>query len=120
VACDRARLETLSGPARQRLSAFPRLSRGIWLRTGGSLVLGKPARPVPPPREDMSHVARPVWPVATRKSKLTARRLVITFVPTASWETDELGNWSAEKGIEAIKTHAPSAKVEDHTDAKSG
>jgi hypothetical protein len=84
------------------------------------LVLGKPARPVPPPREDMSHVARPVWPVATRKSKLTARRLVITFVPTASWETDELGNWSAEKGIEAIKTHAPSAKVEDHTDAKSG
>jgi uncharacterized protein YegP (UPF0339 family) len=26
---------------------------------------------------------------------------------------------SAEKGIEAIKTHAPSAKVEDHTDAKS-
>jgi uncharacterized protein len=27
---------------------------------------------------------------------------------------------SAEKGIEAIKTHAPGAKVEDHTDAKSG
>ena len=26
---------------------------------------------------------------------------------------------SAEKGIEAIKTHAPSAKVEDHSDAKS-
>ena len=26
---------------------------------------------------------------------------------------------SAEKGIEAIKTHATSAKVEDHTDAKS-
>jgi uncharacterized protein len=26
---------------------------------------------------------------------------------------------NAEKGIEAIKTHAPSAKVEDHTDAKS-
>jgi uncharacterized protein len=24
---------------------------------------------------------------------------------------------SAEKGIEAIKTHAPSAKVEDHSDA---
>ena len=78
--------------------------------------LAKPARPVPPPREDMSHVARPVWPVATRKSKLTARRLVITFVPTASWETDELGNWSAEKGIEAIKTHAPHAKVEDHSE----
>jgi len=30
------------------------------------------------------HVARPVWPVATRTSKLTARRLVITFVPTPS------------------------------------
>jgi hypothetical protein len=27
---------------------------------------------------------------------------------------------SAEKGIEAIKTHAPNAKVEDHTEAKSG
>jgi uncharacterized protein YegP (UPF0339 family) len=26
---------------------------------------------------------------------------------------------SAEKGIEAIKTHAPNAKVEDHTEAKS-
>lgn len=26
---------------------------------------------------------------------------------------------SAEKGIEAIKTHAPSAKVEDLTEAKS-
>ena len=26
---------------------------------------------------------------------------------------------SAEKGIEAIKTHAPGAKVEDHSDAKS-
>ena len=30
----------------------------------------------------MSHV--PLRPVATRKSKLTARRLVITFVPTTS------------------------------------
>jgi hypothetical protein len=30
------------------------------------------------------HVARPARPVATRKSKLTARRLVITFVPTSS------------------------------------
>jgi hypothetical protein len=28
-----------------------------------------------------SDVARPVWPVATDKSQLTARRLVITFVP---------------------------------------
>jgi uncharacterized protein len=26
---------------------------------------------------------------------------------------------SAEKGIEAIKTYAPNAKVEDHTEAKS-
>jgi uncharacterized protein YegP (UPF0339 family) len=26
---------------------------------------------------------------------------------------------SAEKGIAAIKKHAPKAKVEDHTDAKS-
>jgi uncharacterized protein len=26
---------------------------------------------------------------------------------------------NAEKGIEAIKTHAPHAKVEDHTEAKS-
>lgn len=26
---------------------------------------------------------------------------------------------SAEKGIEAIKTHAANAKVEDHTEAKS-
>jgi uncharacterized protein len=26
---------------------------------------------------------------------------------------------SAEKGIEAIKTHAPSAKIADHTEAKS-
>jgi len=26
---------------------------------------------------------------------------------------------SAEKGIEAIKTHAPNAHVEDHTEAKS-
>jgi uncharacterized protein len=26
---------------------------------------------------------------------------------------------SAEKGIEAIKKHAPGAKVEDHTDANS-
>src|SRR3984957_7646211 len=29
-----------------------------------------------------SDVAHPVWPVATHKGKLTARRLVITFVPT--------------------------------------
>ena len=29
---------------------------------------------------------------------------------------DELGNWSAEKGIQAIKTHAPHAKVEDHSE----
>jgi hypothetical protein len=28
------------------------------------------------------HVARPAWPAATHKGKLTARRLVITFVPT--------------------------------------
>jgi hypothetical protein len=28
------------------------------------------------------HVARPVWPMATHKGQLTARRLVITFVPT--------------------------------------
>lgn len=26
---------------------------------------------------------------------------------------------SAEKGVEAIKTHATSAKVEDHSEAKS-
>jgi hypothetical protein len=26
---------------------------------------------------------------------------------------------SAEKGIEAVKTHAPKAKVEDHSEAKS-
>jgi hypothetical protein len=29
-----------------------------------------------------SDVARPVWPVATHKGELTARHLVITFVPT--------------------------------------
>jgi hypothetical protein len=28
------------------------------------------------------HVARPVWPMATHQGKLTARRLVITFVAT--------------------------------------
>jgi uncharacterized protein YegP (UPF0339 family) len=27
---------------------------------------------------------------------------------------------NAEKGIEAVKTHAASAKVEDHTEAKPG
>ena len=27
---------------------------------------------------------------------------------------------SAEKGIEAIKTHAPGAAIEDHTESKSG
>jgi uncharacterized protein len=26
---------------------------------------------------------------------------------------------NAEKGIEAIKTHVPNAKIEDHTEAKS-
>jgi hypothetical protein len=30
-----------------------------------------------------SDVARPVWPVATHTGQLTARRLVVTFVPTA-------------------------------------
>jgi hypothetical protein len=29
-----------------------------------------------------SDIARPVWPVATLAGELTARRLVITFVPT--------------------------------------
>jgi hypothetical protein len=29
-----------------------------------------------------SYVAHPAWPLATHNSKLTARRLVITFVPT--------------------------------------
>jgi len=27
---------------------------------------------------------------------------------------------NAEKGIEAVKAHTPSAKVEDHTEAKRG
>jgi uncharacterized protein len=27
---------------------------------------------------------------------------------------------SAEKGIEAIKTHAPNTKVEDHSETRSG
>jgi hypothetical protein len=35
------------------------------------------------------HVARPAWPVATPKSKLTARRLVITFVPTTGWKLED-------------------------------
>jgi hypothetical protein len=35
-------------------------------------------------RKGTSDVACPVWPLATRNSKLTARRLVITFVPTTS------------------------------------
>jgi hypothetical protein len=28
------------------------------------------------------YIAHPVWPVATHQGELTARRLVITFVPT--------------------------------------
>src|ERR1700739_99096 len=36
-----------------------------------------------------SDVAHPVWPVATQRGKLTARRLVITFVPTAGRELEE-------------------------------
>jgi hypothetical protein len=32
-------------------------------------------------RNFTSDVARPVWPVATHRGVLTARRLVITFVP---------------------------------------
>src|ERR1700722_3456386 len=32
---------------------------------------------------DIAHL---VWPVATRISKLTVRRLVIAFVPTAGWK----------------------------------
>src|SRR5271155_4342036 len=35
-------------------------------------------------RKGTSDVACPVWPLATRISKLIARRLVITFVPTTS------------------------------------
>jgi hypothetical protein len=40
--------------------------------------------PLPADSSHDEHVARPVWPVATHKGKLTARRLVITFVPTTS------------------------------------
>ena len=35
------------------------------------------------------HVARPVWPVATHRGVLTARRLVITFVPTTGGKLEE-------------------------------
>jgi uncharacterized protein YegP (UPF0339 family) len=39
----------------------------------------------------------------------------VTATASQGYETKA----SAEKGIEAIKTHTPAAKVEDHTDAKS-
>ena len=42
-------------------------------------------------RNFTSDVARPVWPVATRNSNLTARRLVITFVPTTGRKLEHGG-----------------------------
>ena len=57
-----------------------------------------------------SDIAHLVWPVATHKGELTARRLVITFVPTTSWETG-----ASRRGLKAIKTHAATAKVEKIT-----
>jgi uncharacterized protein len=41
--------------------------------------------------------------------------LVIIIAASEAYETKA----SAEKGIEAIKTHAPGATVEDHSEAKS-
>jgi hypothetical protein len=38
--------------------------------------------PLPADSSHDEHVAGPVWPAATHKGKPTARRLVITFVPT--------------------------------------
>jgi hypothetical protein len=35
------------------------------------------------------HVARPVWPAATHSGTLTARRLVITFVPTTGRKLED-------------------------------
>jgi Domain of unknown function (DUF1508) len=95
--------------------------------------------------KDRSDVARPVWSVTTHQGKLTARRLVITFVPmrrdgvraaatcrlprpifrpspnrpngeiNAASEAYET-KASAEKGIAALKTHALTAKVEDQSE----
>jgi hypothetical protein len=56
-----------------------------------------------------SAIARPVWPVATHKGELTARRLVITFVPTDGLETGGLPSGGC--GDSSTEREFPSDKV---------
>jgi len=56
------------------------------------------------------HVARPVWPVTTHQGELTARRLVITFVPTTGRKLGGLpsggcGDSNTERKLPADKVY---------------
>ena len=51
------------------------------------------------------HVARPVWPMATHKDKLTARRLVITFVPTTGWKLEDSRRAGAVTQVPSESSH---------------
>src|SRR5271155_1680699 len=69
-------------------------------------------------RNHRQHVARPVWPVATRISKLTARRLVIAFVPTTGLETGGLPSGGC--GDSSAEREFPSDKVYGRDDLDCG
>jgi hypothetical protein len=74
-------------PAGASAPIFRRNRRSHTVRGHGGGIRGEPERRPRRPRWRAiarQHVARHVWPVATHQGELTARRLVITFVPTAS------------------------------------
>jgi hypothetical protein len=52
-----------------------------------------------------SDVACPVWPVATQQDKLTARRLVITFVPTTGWKLEDSRRAGAVTQVPSESSH---------------
>jgi|SRR5271157_3953076 len=104
-------------------------SPGVALKPAGSLDV-----PVKPRHSHVSHrrqsdvvfrllvVAAAVFVVLTLAG--TALYLILQAWPAPNGEIIAASQGyetkaSAEKGIEAIKTHAPNAKVEDHTEAKS-
>jgi hypothetical protein len=91
--------------ARAAFNQFPACAREV--APGAGPWLGSPP-PVPPPREDMSHVARRAWSVATHQGELTARRLVITFVPTTGRRYVPTAACSPGRGRGAL-TQQPSA-----------
>ncbi|MFZ0227955.1 MAG: YegP family protein [Mycobacterium sp.] len=70
--------------------------------------------PAPAPTPTLKQDAPPSR-LSTRRGRLSHRQVAALAQAVIAASQGYESKASAEKGIEAIKTHAPNAKVEDHS-----